>query len=130
MSAKLTVRLTANFEQNLEDIEAFLNEAEQSSAFDKLLTELSENVIPNLERFPALGMPMFDRSPGSLESTTGTERLRQKLHALDAEGELREYLMNDYLLLYARIRQFIYLLSIRHHRQLSFDFDALWRRSL
>lgn len=31
-----------------------------------------------------------------------------------------------YLLLYARIKGTVYLLSIRHQRQLSFDFLNLW----
>lgn len=41
--------------------------------------------------------------------------------------ELREYLMPDYLLLYLRQDMAIYLLAIKHHRQLSFDFDRHWR---
>jgi hypothetical protein len=34
--------------------------------------------------------------------------------------------MTHYLLLYARIKGAVYLLSIRHQRQLSFDVQALW----
>ena len=45
---------------------------------------------------------------------------------LTKDGELREYVMTHYLLLYARIKGSVYLLSIRHQRQLSFDFQALW----
>jgi len=43
-----------------------------------------------------------------------------------ADSRLREYLSGDYLLLYALIERTVYLLSIKHHRQLSFDFDRLW----
>jgi len=40
---------------------------------------------------------------------------------------LREYVLKDYLLLYALIDgATIILLSIRHHRQLSFDFEGHW----
>jgi hypothetical protein len=35
--------------------------------------------------------------------------------------------MTHYLLLYARINGMVYLLSIRHQRQLSFDFETLWQ---
>ncbi|MDO9014236.1 MAG: type II toxin-antitoxin system RelE/ParE family toxin, partial [Polynucleobacter sp.] len=49
-----------------------------------------------------------------------------KLKAIAKEGEIREYVMSHYLLLYARLDSTIYLISIRHHRQLSFDFQALW----
>jgi hypothetical protein len=39
---------------------------------------------------------------------------------------LRDYILVDYLLLYAQISGVIYLLAIRHQRQLSFDFEAHW----
>jgi hypothetical protein len=41
---------------------------------------------------------------------------------------LREYLHGDYLILYteAEVEAAVYLLSIRHHRQLSFDFARMW----
>ena len=56
----------------------------------------------------------------------GIARLTQQLGALAKGGELREYVMAHYLLLYARIEGTVVLLSIRHQRQLSFDFQALW----
>jgi hypothetical protein len=45
-----------------------------------------------------------------------------------AVAALREYLHGDYLLLYTAVeaKATVYLLSIRHHRQLSFDFVRLW----
>jgi len=41
---------------------------------------------------------------------------------------LREYLHGDYLMLYTVVDELatVYLLTIRHHRQLSFDFAGLW----
>ena len=39
---------------------------------------------------------------------------------------LREYLHGDYLILYTLIGSKVHLLSIRHHRQLSFAFEKLW----
>jgi hypothetical protein len=52
--------------------------------------------------------------------------LHARLKAIAKDGEIREYVMSHYLLLYARFDATIYLLSIRHHRQLSFDFQSLW----
>lgn len=127
MAAKPTVQLTANFERNLEDLEAFLIEAEAPSAFDALLDELMGTVIPNLERFPGMGRPFRERPVRSVEVANGVARLARQLAALDKNGELREYVMAHHLLLYARIRGTVFLLSIRHQRQLSFDFAALWR---
>ena len=43
-----------------------------------------------------------------------------------AADALREYLHGDYLILYTLAGSTVYLLSIRHHRQLSFAFAKLW----
>ena len=126
MAAKHTVRLTGNFERNLEAIEAFLLEAEAPHAFEALLDELINTVVPNLEHFPGMGRLLLERPARSIEVANGIARLTKQLNALDKGGELREYVMTHYLLLYARIKGTVYLLSIRHQRQLSFDFQALW----
>lgn len=43
--------------------------------------------------------------------------------------EVREYLLANYLVLYKQLNTVIHLLSIKRHRQLSFDFDHLWAAS-
>jgi hypothetical protein len=43
-----------------------------------------------------------------------------------AADALREYLHGDDLILYTLTGSTVYLLSIRHHRQLSFAFVKLW----
>ena len=54
--------------------------------------------------------------------------LSVKLLALTTDPEaLREDVLKDYLLLYAQIGGTIYLLAIRHQRQLSIDFEGHWR---
>ncbi|MDN8617269.1 type II toxin-antitoxin system RelE/ParE family toxin [Variovorax ginsengisoli] len=127
MTAGRTVKLTANLERNLEQLEAFLIEVEAPHAFDALLDELMDTVIPNLERFPGMGRLFLERPARSVEVANGIARLTRQLGSLAQDGELREYVMTHYLLLYARIKGTVYLLSIRHQRQLSFDFDALWQ---
>ena len=127
MTTLATVKLTANFERNLLEMETFLVEAEAPHAFDALLDELTDTVIPNLERFPGLGRLFLERPARSVEVANGIARLTAQLGAIATDGELREYVMTHYLLLYARIKDTVYLLSIRHQRQLSFDFEALWR---
>lgn len=126
MTAALTVKLTANFERNLADVEAFLLQAQAPQAFDALLDELADTVIPNLERFPGMGRSFLERQTRSIEVANGIARLKQQLGALAQDGDLREYAMTNYLVLYARIMGTVYLLSIRHQRQLSFDFQAHW----
>jgi len=122
MTHKTTVQITANFERNLENIEAFVVEAEALRAYDVLLDELLFTVIPNLERFPDMGRSLMSRSIRSIEVANAIRALQVKLQ----NGALREYLLSDYLVLYARYDETIYLLSIKHHRQLSFDFTGHW----
>ncbi len=122
MTRKLVIKLTANFEKNLVRIEQFMADADAPPAYDALLDVLMDTGLPNLERFPDIGLLFMNRPARSVEVTNGLAVLRKKL----GDGELREYLISDYLILYARYEDVIYLLSIRHHRELSFDFQALW----
>ena len=127
MARKIVVRLTANFERNLADIERFLIEAEAPQAYDALLDELLDTAIPNLERFPGIGRPFLANAARSVETTNALDALRAKLSALTPDPEaLREYILDHYLVLYARTDANLYLLAIRHHRQLSFDFQTHW----
>lgn len=124
----VTIQQTANFGRNLADIEAFLTEADAPQAFDALLDDLLNTVIPNLERFPGLGRPFFNRAIGSAEATSAIDALKNRL-ALTFCGSatsLREYVMTHYLVLYVQTDDTLFLLSIKHHRQLSFDFEAHW----
>lgn len=127
MAKKPIVRLTANFERNLADIERFLTDADEPQAYDSLLDELLDTVIPNLERFPGMGRPFLTGPARSVETKNSSDALRAKLLALTTDAEsLREYILADYLLLYAQIGGNLYLLSIKHQRQLSFDFESHW----
>lgn len=117
------VELTASFLQRLESIEAFLTEAGAAQAYADLLAELRATVIPNLRRFPRIGRRYLDQPPQSAEALAQLAAL-----PMGAADALREYLHGDYLMLYALMETdaAVYLLSIRHHRQLSFDFARLW----
>ena len=127
MAKTPAIKLTANFERNLADIEQFLTEAQAPQAFDSLLDELLATVIPNLERFPGMGRPFLNRAVGSVEATNALTALRAKLQTLLADSNgLREYVMDHYLVLYAQTEGPVYLLSIKHHRQVSFDFESHW----
>lgn len=120
------VELTASFLERLDAIEAFLLEAEAGFAFDALLAELRATVIPNLRRFPRIGRRYLANPPQSAEALAQLAAL-----PTGAPDALREYLHGDYLMLYAAMEAdaAVYLLSIRHHRQLCFDFARLWPAS-
>jgi len=121
------VELTASFLERLDAIEAFLVEVNAGFAFDELLAELRSTVIPNLRRFPRMGRRHLTNPPQSAEALAHLATL-----PAGAPDALREYLHGDYLMLYivldasATNKDSVYLLSIRHHRQLSFDFARLW----
>ena len=118
---RVGVELTASFLERLNSIEAFLAEADAHAAYDELLVTLREQVIPNLRRFPRIGRRYLDRPAQSVEALDQFARLPSQ-----AASGLREYLTGDYLILYSLAGSTVYLLSIRHHRQLSFDFGRLW----
>lgn len=115
--------LSASFLERLDAIEGFPAEADAAFAFDELLAELRATVIPNLARFPRIGRRYLDNPPQSAEALAQLAAL-----PAGAAGALREYLHGDYLVLYTAMdaNATVYLLSIRHHRQLSFDFARLW----
>jgi hypothetical protein len=121
-ASTVSVHFTANFEANLASIEQFLDDAGAPQAYDALLDELAGTVLPNLERYPQMGRVFTSRQAHSVEVANKQAALLAKL----GQGELREYLLAEYLLLYARFDTAVYLLAIKHHRQLSFDFESLW----
>lgn len=115
--------LTASFLERLDAVEAFLTEADAAFSVDDLLAELRATVIPNLARFPRIGRRYLDNAPQSAEALAQLATL-----PAGAAGALREYLHADYLISYAAMdaEGAVYLLSIRHRRQLSFDFARIW----
>jgi len=125
MSRRATVRLTENFQRNLEDVRRFLEEGAASSAFHDLLDVLFDEVIPNLERFPEIGFDFLARVPHSRQALGRVDALRRRLGPCLS---LREYIAGDYLLLYALSGERIHILAIKHHRQASFDLRILLRR--
>ena len=92
-------------------------------AYIALLDELVAAVVPNLERYPEMGRPFLERSTRSVETEEKVRRLKTRV----GSRSVREYLVGDYLILYAVGRRTVDLLSIKHHRQLSFDLAAGWQ---
>ena len=125
MRRRLAIRITGNFDKNLADIRRFLEEQEAPREFQSLLEQLFETMIPNLKRFPGMGVDFLAKAPQSTEGLMRLEILKQRL---GRNISLREYISGDYLVLYALRGTYLYLLSIRHHRQLSFDLKEHWGR--
>jgi hypothetical protein len=119
----VAVQVVANFRRNLEEIENFLTE-DSTEVFDALLKRLFDEVVPNLEQFSKLGGAFLARQPTSAKALAAHRRLvglAKKQHVT-----LREYVFDSYICLYAEKPSAVYLLALRHHRQLSFDFPEHW----
>lgn len=118
MSVQLKIRITANFERNLDDIECFFKKIEQPKQFEVLLDQLFDTIIPNLQYFPLLGKDFLAEPQGSVESTMLLQKIKSRI---PEDASIRQYLSKDYLVLYWLDSQEIVLLSIKHHRQLNFN---------
>jgi hypothetical protein len=120
-AARTTVRLTANFESNLAHIETSWAHKQFPAGFDRLMAELLNTVIPVLENHPRLGRSFTERQAQTLQAQQKMQAVAVQLAKVAADAELREYVMTNYTALYALIANAIYLLAIKHHKQLTFD---------
>lgn len=137
------VSLSANFEQNLAAIARYLHAVElegdkldaaalntvalntpafnvvkETPAYLQLLQLLCTSVIVNLSQYPEIGRKYLERQPQSVEAIA----LLTHIEKLCPPDEVREYLLNDYLVLYINRSNTTYLLAIRHQRQLAFEY--------
>lgn len=119
----MQIRFTANVLANLDAIEAHWQGQGDGRGFDRLLAELDDVVLPNLSRFPRMGRLFLERAPDSVEA----QRLHAGIRARLAAGQqIREYVLDEHLLLYRVGDEVLDLLALRHQKQLGFDLgDAL-----
>ncbi len=118
-----SVRFATNFQRNLDQLEAFENERGSPGAFASLLDELFATIIPALERFPRVGRDLLGRTPGSVEAVDLQGRI---LSLLPDGASVRVYSTTRHAVLYLEQTGEVVLLAIKHHRQLSFDFQSFW----
>ena len=123
MAGRCVVRFTANFQRNLDSIEAFLAENDAQQAFGELLGRLFDTVIPNLESFPEIGIDFLARVPQSKQGLLKLDTLKARL---GESAVVRELITGDYLILYTLLGPDLYLLVIKHHLQLSFNLKGHW----
>lgn len=116
---------TENFSANLTAMQTFLG-PEGAAAFRRLLDRLFDDIIPTLCRFPLSGRAFLAHPVRSAEAKTLVKQLRRRLQPGEA---LREFVVDDYLVLYLVRGGSLVFLSIKHHRQLSFDFRRFWQES-
>jgi hypothetical protein len=115
-------RFTENFSTNLTTIEEFLG-SHGGRAFHRFLDRLFDDVIPTLCRFPLSGRSFLTRAVRSTKAKARTKDLRKFLNKGD---DLREFVMDDYLVLYLVRQSQVIFLAAKHHRELSFDLKQFW----
>lgn len=123
MAGKLrTPVFTENLIRNLDVIKSFLS-PEGTRAFDQLLDRLFNDIVPLLRRYPQSGRSFPAHPARSKESQTLLRKLKAKMRKGD---DLREFVADHYLVLYLLRGTRIIFLSVKHHRQLSFDLVQFW----
>ena len=122
MAGKSRPQFTENFAANLDGIRIFL-EPEGKASFQRLIGRLFDDIVPTLCRFPQSGRPFLAQPVRSVESQALLARLEGLLRKDD---ELREFVVDDYIILYLVRQNRLVFLAIKHHYQLSFDLKRLW----
>ena len=122
MAAKRPL-FTENFSQNLDDIATFLG-TDGASYFAKFFVHLVDEIVPHVCRFPLSGRSFLDRSIHSTKAQGLAERLESRLEDGD---DIRELIADAFLILYLVRGDRIVFLSVKHHRQLSYDLKTFWR---
>ena len=115
-------RFTENFSANLSAIEAFL-EPHSRTAFRRFLDRLYDEAIPTLCRFPQSGRSFVAHAVKSTKAKVLSKHLGKLLNQGD---DLREFVMDEHLVLYLVRRDQVIFLAVKHHRQLSFDLKRFW----
>ena len=122
----IQIQKTANYSANLDRIEDYWYACQFPLGNDRLLDELADTVVVHLQNHPRLGRNFLQRQSHSIGAQDRLDKLKVLLATLATDtqqAEIREYVMTDYLLLYALVGDVIYLLAIKHHKQLTFSLD-------
>jgi hypothetical protein len=114
---------TQNFSANLLAIQAFLG-SESHKPFQRFLDHLFDEIVPQLCRFPKSGRSFLAHTIHSSEAKSLAKQLRTRLNRND---DLREFIVDEYLVLYLLRGHHLVFLSVKHHRQLSFDLKQFWQ---
>jgi hypothetical protein len=126
-AARALVQYARNFELKLVSIEAFWMENNFALGYERLLDALTDVVVPNLQRHPRMGRQFMGRSAESVEAKRLVERISLRLSAFVPAAQVREYVMDECLVLYlvsdgtGGEPSIVQLLAIKHQRQFGFE---------
>ena len=114
----MQVVLGAAYERTVDEAVAYLVGLGADAAAQALLDKAYEALPERLLLAPRIGRNFIVRNPQTPEVRAVWEAARA---SLGNDIELREYILDDYLVLYAIHGDCIHLLTLRHQRQCGFD---------
>ena len=123
---RFNVRILGCFDTRLTDIERYCDRTGRLETFGLLVESLHDRALPLLRRFPAIGRRVLNTNPDTVHALLAYEQIVDATVLTSSTPELREYIFDDYVLLYLLTDDTIYLVSIRHSKEVSFDFEYLW----
>jgi len=115
----MRVVVAASFERNLEAMRLFLEQNKVSpNMYDDVVNAIVGRLFPLLEDHPRAGRDWLLNPP---PTDSGQLLLQRVLAKLKGRRELREFVLDRLVVLYAIEGNTVTLLAVRHHRQLGFD---------
>ncbi|KIG04218.1 type II toxin-antitoxin system RelE/ParE family toxin [Caballeronia concitans] len=123
---RAVIRISRQFEARIADIERYWQRLDQPRSFERMVEAFETKAEPLLERFPAIGRLFLNTVPDTYVALLDCEELIQETEGAKERAELREFVFDDYVLLYLLVGDTVLLASIRHCKELSFDFDQIW----
>ncbi|WP_061179439.1 type II toxin-antitoxin system RelE/ParE family toxin [Caballeronia pedi] len=124
---RATIRISSDFDARLTDIERYWNRVNEPKSFLRLIEAIDKKVIPLLQRFPALGRRLLNSKPDTVDALLAIEEIAEMTKAGGVrQGELHEYVFDNYVLLYLLSGDAVTFLSLRHTKEISFEFRDLW----
>ncbi len=123
-STMISVIAVPNFTQNLAMIAQFWTICQVPKQHLKLLGIIANTLYPNLESFPLIERVFTIDNPQDAYIQARALDLLARAKATLNGVEIREYVLDDYLVLYGVDAQRIYLIAIKHHKQAGFSVAA------
>jgi plasmid stabilization system protein ParE len=122
----VNVKVTGNFEHNLESIRCYFHQQHQTEKYQELLDKLFDKIIPNLQSHPMIGFDLLSQTVNTIEEQRQVDIIKTKLAK---NTQIRQYNDKDYIVLYtltnnAKNREIV-LLAIKHRQQMVFDLRGI-----
>ena len=121
-AGKARIRAAQNFLANLDAISELLLETrpeDAAASFQALQRDIDE-LLSLLELHPAIGRPARFLNSRSVQARERAGRVLRLAGSLQI-AELREYVLREYIVLYAASNADVVLLAIKHQRQLRYS---------